>query len=142
MPSSLRSPLTKKIASIFNIISLTGAKGSADLNTEQEIELFDVLTPLEALEPGKLEQLYETYPSLKKAHDLFPEGQFSAGVGAMYSAGPGQKVNHTPDVDQQAALATQSVMLKQQVEALASTNLPAALDKADAIPLLSIMQRL
>ncbi len=124
----------KEDASIFKI-SLAGANGSADLNTEQEIELFDVAAPLEALEPGKLAELYQTYPALKKAYELFPDGQFTTGTAVNYTAGAAQKGSRNPEDNGRSALFDQSMKLKQQAQAMAAANLPSALDLTKTIPL-------
>ena len=124
----------KDDATIFKL-SMSGAKGSIDLNTEGEIELFDVLIPMERLEPGKLEEVYENYPRLKAAHNMFPEGEFSGGMAVSYSGVKGMSDQQKSEMAQEGANFSQSMMLKQQAEALAPDELAKALEKVKLIPM-------
>jgi len=124
----------KEAATIFKI-SMSGAKGSADLNTEQEIELFDVIVPLEALEPGRLEDLYKKYPGLKATEDLFPDGPYTKGAASSYSGVIGLSASEKASSAQDTGQFNTSITLSQQAEELALTNLPKAIDKIKLIPL-------
>ena len=124
----------KEDATIFKI-SIVGAKGSADLNTEQEIELFDVRVPLEALEPGKLEELYTKYPGLKTARDAFPDAASMKGTAMSMSGVSGRSASQKATDTQHESQFNTSMTLSQQAEALAPDDLAKAMDKIASIPL-------
>ena len=111
-------------------ITYTGKKGSAELPTEQDVELFDVIEPLNACEPAKSRELFETHTALKHAADEFPRGVNWADIGGVrmsmtqHGSQPG---NQTPD-PKQAEFAA-GVMRQRRIVDLAGSDLQAAIDQ-------------
>jgi hypothetical protein len=55
-------------------ISYTTANGIASLPTRQDAELFEIVAPLRAHEPDKLNRLLRDHPDLAKALEVLPNG--------------------------------------------------------------------
>jgi hypothetical protein len=55
-------------------ISYTTANGIASLPNRQDSELFEIITPLRAYEPDKLNRLLRNHPDLAKALEVLPNG--------------------------------------------------------------------
>ena len=69
----LNSILDKKDDS-FMQTNISSAKGTVTLNSRQDIELFNVMHVLRALDPKRADELIETRADLRSAVERFPQG--------------------------------------------------------------------
>ncbi|MDQ6699697.1 MAG: hypothetical protein M3Z36_05890 [Acidobacteriota bacterium] len=99
----------------YTVQTMSSEKGSVDFSTQQDVELFDIMHVVQAIDPKRAERILEDRPALRAALEKFPEGRASLGdhVNSSSTSGSGK-----PDP---------AISRKQMLQGLASSRAAAAM---------------
>ncbi len=111
-------------------ITYVGAKGQATLGTDRDVQLFQILVPLQACEPEKAKDLFDKYPDFKAAAQLFPNGNNWKDVTGMSMSIKSDSTSAAPNATND--FAANSRLVSQAVET-AAKDLPAGVGAANKI---------
>ncbi len=111
-------------------ITYVGAKGQATLNTDRDVQLFQILVPLQACEPETAKELLDKYPDFKNAAQLFPNGNNWKDITGMSMSMKTGSTGAAPNPANE--FASNSRLVSQAVQT-AAKDLTAGVDSANKI---------